>query len=125
MATMVIDDDAGGMPAWNTQFMQGDEDDNDTPDFEEEGLGALTGAANLSNLEEDDLLAATQGQLKRVRPDNVNYAKRAKRVDVKKLKDSIWDELEEVTIKVKEVCSSLFSFYSMLINHCVRSTATN
>lgn len=100
---ILTDDDAGGMPVWDNQFMQGDEDDNDMPDFEEEGLGIpTTGNLSLSN-EEDDLLAATQGQLKRVRPDNVNYAKRAKRVDVKKLKDSIWDELEEVTIKVKEV----------------------
>lgn len=104
-----IDDDAGGMPAWNTQFMQGDDDDADQADFEEEGLERPTDPLPLlpsttaEGEQEEDWLASTQGQLKRVRPENVNYAKRAKRVDVKKLKDSIWRELEEVTIKVKEV----------------------
>jgi condensin complex subunit 2 len=80
---------SGEHAPFETQFFH---DDEDIPDFEEEEDGA-----------EEDLLAATQGQLKRVRPEEVNYAKRAKRVDVKKLKDSIWKELEEVTIAVKEV----------------------
>lgn len=44
--------------------------------------------------EEQDLLAATQGQTRRVRPEFVNYAKRAKRVDVRKLKDNIWKNLD-------------------------------
>lgn len=77
---------------FQTQFLH-DDDDDGAPDFEEEGVDG----------EADDLLAATQGQLKRVRPENVNYAKRATRVDVKKLKDSIWKELEEVIIPVKHV----------------------
>jgi condensin complex subunit 2 len=42
---------------------------------------------------EQDLLAATQGQTRRVRPELVNYARRAKRVDVRKLKDNIWKGL--------------------------------
>jgi condensin complex subunit 2 len=42
---------------------------------------------------EQDLLAATQGQTRRVRPEFVNYAKRAKRVDVRKLKENIWKGL--------------------------------
>jgi condensin complex subunit 2 len=42
---------------------------------------------------EQDLLAATQGQTRRVRPEFVNYAKRAKRVDVRKLKENIWNGL--------------------------------
>jgi hypothetical protein len=45
---------------------------------------------------EQDLLAATQGQTRRVRPEVVNYAKRAKRVDVKKLKENIWKNLDIV-----------------------------
>lgn len=65
------------------------DDEDDVPYFDDE--------------DPDDLISATQGQLQRVRPENVNYAKRAKRVDVKKLKDSIWHELEEVTIPVKDV----------------------
>jgi condensin complex subunit 2 len=45
---------------------------------------------------EQDLLASTQGQSRRVRPQFVNYAKRAKRVDVRKLKDNIWKGLKIV-----------------------------
>lgn len=41
-----------------------------------------------------DLRLETQGQeLKRARPENVHYAKKAKRVDVKRLKDDIWSDL--------------------------------
>lgn len=90
------DDDV--MPNWDTQFLHGD--DNDLPYFDELAPEGAVG-------EEEDLLAATQGQLKRVRPENVNYAKRAKRVDVKKLKDSIWKELEDITIQVAQVCPFL------------------
>jgi condensin complex subunit 2 len=39
-------------------------------------------------------LAAIQGQTRRVRPEFVNYAKRAKRVDVRKLKENIWKGLD-------------------------------
>ena len=38
---------------------------------------------------EQDFLA-TQGQTRRVRPELVNHAKRAKMVDVRKLKENIW-----------------------------------
>lgn len=47
-----------------------------------------------------DLLAATQGQVRRVRPEFVNYAKKVKRVDVRQLKENIWKGLD---IIVKEV----------------------
>lgn len=106
------DDDAAGGPQWDTQFLHGDDNDG-IEDFEEEGLtpGEEKNLSVNMTGEEEDLLAATRGQLKRVRPDNVNYAKRAKRVDVKKLKDSIWKELEVVTIKVKEVRSLFVSFF--------------
>ena len=50
---------------------------------------------------EQDLLAATQGQTRRVRPETVNYAKRAKRVDVRKLKENIWKGLDIVIAKTK------------------------
>lgn len=43
--------------------------------------------------EDESLWAGTQG-LKRSRPDYVKYTKRAKRVDVKRLKESIWKGLE-------------------------------
>lgn len=111
------DDESGPMLPFDTQFFH---DDGDAPDFDEdlpmggdefEGLGDSNnlpdpGAAGpLGNVasgegsgaekrdEEEDLLAATQGQLKRARPQTVNYAKKSKRVDVKKLKENIWKEL--------------------------------
>lgn len=54
--------------------------------------------------EEDDLLKATQGQVKRARPVFVNYARKAKRVDVRMLKENIWKELalEAATHDVEE-----------------------
>ena len=69
---------------------------------------------------EQDLLAATQGQTRRVRPETVNYAKRAKRVDVRKLKENIWKGLDIVIAKTKldddkeddESMVCLFSLFS-------------
>lgn len=44
--------------------------------------------------DEDDLWQGSQGiELKKSRPENVNFAKKAKRVDVKRLKDDIWTGL--------------------------------
>ncbi|ORY82924.1 condensin complex subunit 2/barren [Leucosporidium creatinivorum] len=92
--TQMLNADDDDLPYFN-------EDDEDEPDIANlgSGDGPSTGA---TEEEPEDMLLATQGQLKRVRPENINYAKRAKRVDVKKLKDSIWKELEDVTIPVKE-----------------------
>ncbi|GJN94096.1 hypothetical protein Rhopal_007170-T1 [Rhodotorula paludigena] len=86
-------------PPFDTQWLAGGDDD-DTPVFDDDDPDSA------ANKELDDLAAATQGQLRRVRPETVNYAKRAKRVDVKKLKDSIWRELEEVVIPVKSFPAS-------------------
>jgi hypothetical protein len=44
--------------------------------------------------EEEDLWAGTQGKLKMARPESVHYAKKAKKVDVKRLKDNIWKGLK-------------------------------
>ncbi|GMK59486.1 hypothetical protein CspeluHIS016_0800920 [Cutaneotrichosporon spelunceum] len=44
---------------------------------------------------EDDLRPGGEA-LRRARPDNVHYAKKAKRVDVKRLKDDIWDGLRSL-----------------------------
>jgi len=52
--------------------------------------------------EEQDLLAATQGQTRRVKPEFVNYTRRAKRVDVRKLKENIWKGLDIVIEKKEE-----------------------
>jgi len=43
---------------------------------------------------EQDLLASTQGKTRRVRPEFIKYTKRAKRVDVRKLKENIWKGLK-------------------------------
>lgn len=48
---------------------------------------------------EQDLIAATQGQARRARPEAVNYARKAKRVDVRKLKENIWKGLDIVIKK--------------------------
>ncbi|KAI9511591.1 condensin complex subunit 2/barren [Russula earlei] len=72
---------------FNTQFFH--DDDDDGPGFDD-GFD-LAGTANP---EEQDLLADTQGKTRRVRPEFVNYTKRAKRVDVRKLKENIWKGLK-------------------------------
>lgn len=56
-------------------------------------IGSIPPLVGLVGSEEENLWAGTQ-DLKRTRPDYVKYTKRAKRVDVKKLKDSIWKGLE-------------------------------
>jgi condensin complex subunit 2 len=69
----------------------------DTPFFEDDGGfdgmddGAEGGMMDLDANGDDEELA-TQA-LKRIRPEFVNYAKKAKRVDVRKLKENIWKQL--------------------------------
>ncbi|CCM07077.1 uncharacterized protein FIBRA_09401 [Fibroporia radiculosa] len=82
----------GGPIPFNTQFFHDDFDEG--PGFDEVYDGpAHDGSADPA---EQDLLAATQGQTRRVRPEFVNYTKRAKRVDVRKLKENIWRGLDIV-----------------------------
>ncbi|KAG6813822.1 hypothetical protein H0H92_006766 [Tricholoma furcatifolium] len=98
-------DDAGddmaneGSIPFNTQFFHDDYDDGPGFDdgFDGDGIGAPEVDAG-----EQDLLAATQGQTRRVRPETVNYAKRAKRVDVRKLKDNIWRNLDIIVAPPKK-----------------------
>ena len=79
-----------------TQFFQDDFDDG--PAFDD----GFDGVVGLPEENEEDLLAATQNHTPRVRPPTVNYAKRAKRVDVKRLKDNIWKGLEIVVPHAKK-----------------------
>jgi condensin complex subunit 2 len=74
---------------FNTQFFHDDYDDG--PGFDDGFDGDLPGTADPG---EQDLLAETQGKTRRVRPEFVNYTKRAKRVDVRKLKENIWKGLK-------------------------------
>lgn len=76
--------EGSGIP-FNTQFFH--DDDDDGPGFDDGFDGDLAGTADPG---EQDLLAETQGKTRRVRPEFVNYTKRAKRVDVRKLKENIW-----------------------------------
>ena len=74
---------------FNTQFFH--DDDDDGPGFDDGFDGDLAGTADPG---EQDLLASTQGKTRRVQPEFVNYTKRAKRVDVRKLKENIWKGLK-------------------------------
>ena len=66
----------------------------DNPGSDANNLDGKQHNNNSNNVEEEeDLLATTQGQMRRARPQFINYAKKAKRVDVKKLKENIWKEL--------------------------------
>ncbi|KAJ7493441.1 condensin complex subunit 2/barren [Mycena galericulata] len=102
------DEDAtagGGAIPFNTQFFHDDYDDG--PGFDDvydDGEGG--GAAEIEPGEQD-LLAATQGKTRRVKPEFVNYAKRAKRVDVRKLKDNIWKGLDIVVPQPKEEADAM------------------
>lgn len=79
------EEDVGGLP-FDTPFFHDAEDDG-AFDGLDEGAGMLDMDPNA----EDEELA-TQA-LKRIRPEFVNYAKKAKRVDVRKLKENIWRQL--------------------------------
>ena len=87
-----------GDPApFATQFFNDDFDDGPGFDYDDGPDGGAPVEAG-----EEDLLAAMRAQTRRVRPETVNYAKRAKRVDVRKLKDNIWRGLDIVAPAVEE-----------------------
>lgn len=82
---------------FNTQFFN---DDDDGPAFDDLYEGDVDGDGIVpQDAGEQDLLAETQSMTRRVRPESVNYAKRAKRVDVRRLKENIWKGLD---IKVSQ-----------------------
>ncbi|WVQ84851.1 hypothetical protein IAT38_007008 [Cryptococcus sp. DSM 104549] len=75
---------------FESQFFHDDADDAFVDD-------ALDAVGPVDPGEVDDLWAATQGtELRKSRPENVNFAKKAKRVDVKRLKDDIWTGLKSL-----------------------------
>lgn len=85
-ASEYADAEGGGM-AFDTPFFQFGEDDGGFDAMDDGAEGGMDIDAN-----DDDEELATQA-LKRVRPEFVNYAKKAKRVDVRKLKENIWKQL--------------------------------
>jgi hypothetical protein len=86
--------DDAGPGGFDTQFFHDDPDTEDYALVDDGILGEDAEGGPTVKLEEEDLWAGTQGQLKRARPDNVHYAKKAKKVDVKRLKDNIWKGLQ-------------------------------
>ena len=86
--SLILAGDGSSIP-FNTQFFH--DDDDDGPGFDDGFDGDLAGTADPG---EQDLLAETQGRTRRVRPEFIKYTKRAKRVDVRKLKDNIWKGLK-------------------------------
>nr|CDI54713.1 related to BRN1-protein required for chromosome condensation [Melanopsichium pennsylvanicum 4] len=81
----------GGMP-FDTQFFHDADDGYDANGGDLGGLDDSPANATITG-EEDEELTQTLQALNRVKPEYVNYAKKAKRVDVKKLKENIWKEL--------------------------------
>ncbi|GAC74935.1 chromosome condensation complex Condensin, subunit H [Moesziomyces antarcticus T-34] len=81
----------GGMP-FDTQFFHDADDGFDANGADLGGLDDSPANATVGGDEDGDLTQSMQ-QLNRVKPEYVNYAKKAKRVDVKKLKENIWKEL--------------------------------
>ncbi len=82
-----------GLPIapFESQFFHDDIDDG--IDFAEVDDGLVVTGEDGG--EADDLWAGTQGQqLRKAKPESVHYAKKAKRVDVKRLKDNIWRGLD-------------------------------
>ena len=82
---------ADAMP-FPTQFF---DDDDDGPAFNDNYEAAI-GDISPTLPGEQDLLAQVEGQERRVKPAAVNFTKRAKRVDVRKLKENIWRGLDIV-----------------------------
>lgn len=81
---------------FDTQFFHDDADDGlDGLDGAGDAPLPSTGAGADGDVEDEELAElARQAALRRVRPEYVDYAKKAKRVDVKKLKETIWKELD-------------------------------
>lgn len=101
-----LDGDDPAIP-FNTQFFHDDFDD-DAPGFDDGDDGGGVGSAVPgAEGEEPDLMATLAGSSRRVRPQYVNYTKKAKRVDVRKLKENIWNSLDIKIPKPKDPDESM------------------
>ncbi|WWC59441.1 uncharacterized protein I303_101997 [Kwoniella dejecticola CBS 10117] len=86
-------------PPFETQFFHDDVDDA----YVDDALDVVDAANMYDANEANDLLQGSQNiQLKKSRPENVNFAKKAKRVDVKRLKDDIWTGLRSLVPAEKD-----------------------
>jgi len=57
-------------------------------------------------------------QVRKVRPENVHFAKKAKRVDVKRLKDDIWSGLKTLVPESHDESSEEVSFFTHYFVGC-------
>ena len=112
---------------FESQFFHDDVDDA----FVDDNLD-IDQSSGIDVAEEDDLWQGTQGQeLKKSRPENVHFAKKAKRVDVKRLKDDIWTGLRTLAPEPKtdseDDAVSLILVFVMLecIELCSRLTLSH
>jgi len=93
---------------FNTQFFHDDYDDGDGPGFDDgDDGGGVGSAAPGADGDEPDLMTTLAGTSRRVRPQYVNYTKKAKRVDVRKLKENIWKSLDINVPKLKDPDESM------------------
>lgn len=104
---MPEDGDDQAVP-FNTQFFHDDFDDGDGPGFDDgDDGGGIGSTAPGAEGDEPDLMATLAGSSRRVRPQYVNYAKKAKRVDVRKLKENIWKSLDIKVLRPKDPDESM------------------
>ncbi|OCF42340.1 hypothetical protein I317_03844 [Kwoniella heveanensis CBS 569] len=97
--------DFDSQPApFESQFFHDDGDDG----YIDDALDASDPSGMGMGMDEaDDLWQATQDQeLRKSRPETVHFAKKAKRVDVKRLKDDIWNGLKSLVPPEKDETSS-------------------
>ncbi|WWC67762.1 uncharacterized protein I206_101674 [Kwoniella pini CBS 10737] len=92
--------DVDSQPApFESQFFHDDVDDA----YVDDALDAVDPNNMYDPNDADDLLQGSQNiELKKSRPENVNFAKKAKRVDVKRLKDDIWTGLRSLVPAEKD-----------------------
>ncbi|WVQ97904.1 hypothetical protein IAU59_005021 [Kwoniella sp. CBS 9459] len=96
--------DFDSQPApFESQFFHDDGDDG----YVDDALDASDPSGMGMGMDEaDDLWQATQDQeLRKSRPETVHFAKKAKRVDVKRLKDDIWNGLKSLIPPEKDESS--------------------
>lgn len=91
--THFVDGDEQAIP-FNTQFFHDDFDDDGAGFDDGDDGGGIGSAVPGVEGDEPDLMATLAGSSRRIRPQYVNYTKKAKRVDVRKLKENIWRSLD-------------------------------
>ena len=120
----LADGDDQSIP-FNTQFFHDDYDDGDGPGFDDGDDGGGNGSAAPGvDGDEPDLMTTLAGTSRRVRPQYVNYTKKAKRVDVRKLKENIWKGLDIKVQLLKDPDESMVRI-SGSVPYCTTNDVTD